>query len=87
MVKKTYNPIKREETYQCGFLPKIPIPEPKCAILLIARREGSRMMVISDESKIKGSDIKKGKYDYLAEIDMHQYNIQKIGRASCRERV
>ncbi len=76
MVKKTYNPIKREDTYQCGFIPKIPIPEPKCAILLIARREGYRMMVITDESKIKGSDIKRGKYDYLAEIDMHQYNIQ-----------
>lgn len=76
MVKRTYNPIKREETYQSGFLPKIPIPEPKCAILLIARREGSRMMIITDESKIKGSHIKRGKYDYLAEIDMHQYNIQ-----------
>lgn len=76
MVKKTYNPIKREETYQCGFLPKIPIPDPKCAILLIARKEGSRMLVIAGESIIKGSQIKKGKYDYLAEIDMHQYNIQ-----------
>lgn len=76
MVKKTFNPIKKEDTYEYGFLPKIPIPEPKCSILLIARKAGSRMMVITDRTRIKSSDIKRGKYDHLAEIDMHQYNIQ-----------
>lgn len=76
MVKKTYNPIKREETYQNGFLPQIPIPGPKCAIVLIARKEGCKMKVIDNESKIKGTELKRGKYDYLAEIDKHSYNIQ-----------
>lgn len=76
MVKKTYDPIKREETYKNGFLPQIPVPEPDCAIVLIARKEGSKMVVIDRESKIKGTEIRKGKYDYLVEIDKHSYNIQ-----------
>lgn len=87
MVKRTYNPIKREEAYQNGLMPKIPIPEPKCAIVLIARREGSRTKVITNESRIKASDIRKGKYDYLAEIDMHQNNIQIEIKAMSRDQV
>lgn len=87
MIKKTYNPIKREETYQNGFMPKIPIPAPKCAIILIAKKAGSGMMVITDQSKIKKSDIQKGKYDYLAEIDMHQYNIQIEFKATSNDQI
>ena len=87
MVKKTYNPIKREETYQNGFLPIIPIPAPKCAIILIAKKAGSSMMVITDQSKIRKSDIKKGKYDYLVEIDTHQYNIQVEFKATSNDQI
>lgn len=87
MVKKTYNPIKREEEYQNGFMPVIPIPAPKCAIILLAKKAGSGMLVLTEHSRIKKSDIKKGKYDYLAEIDTHQYNIQIEFKATSSDQI
>lgn len=60
MIKKTYNPIKREEPYQNGFMPKIPIPAPKCAIILIAKRAGFSMMAITEQSKVKNLRYKRG---------------------------
>lgn len=87
MIKKTYNPIKREEPYQNGFMPKIPIPAPKCAIILIAKKAGFGMMAITEQSKVKKSEIQKGKYDYLAEIDMHQYNIHIEIQATSNDQI
>lgn len=76
MVTETFNPIIKEEAYKAGFFPIIPVPGPKRAILLYSSVLKGRPLIILNETIVKTSDIRKGKYDQLAEIDLHPNNIR-----------
>lgn len=76
MVELTFNPIIKEEAYKNGLFPIIPIAGPKRAVLLVAGNSFKTPLVITDESKITISDIRKGKYDQRIDIDMHPNNIR-----------
>lgn len=73
MNQSTYNPILHEEEYKNGLFPNVPIPGHGQAILLVARTLNYRTLLI--DKSVKPSIIRKGKYDYLVEIDMHPRNI------------
>lgn len=76
MVISTFNPILKEEAFKMSFFSLIPIPGPKKAILLFSSAlKGSPLILMSD-TKVKTSDIRKGKYDQLVEIDLHPNNVQ-----------
>lgn len=70
----TYNPIKSEEAYITSFFPQIPYAAPKTAILL-CRTGTSAKMVITENTKVKTSDIKRGKFNWQVEIDMHSHSV------------
>lgn len=75
MIEATFNPILKEEAYKNSFFPVIPIPGPKKAIILIASGMKKGALMITNDTKVKTADIKKGKYDQLVEIDLHPNNI------------
>lgn len=75
MIEKTFNPILKEETFKRSFFPKIPIPGPKKAVLLLSGTGETGPFLIENGTQVRIADIRRGKYDQLVEIDLHPYNI------------
>lgn len=76
MKEQTFNPIIKEEIYQNGFFPIVPIAGPMKAILLYAEGKKYRPLIITNETMVKVSDIRRGKYNRLVEIDLHPHTVR-----------
>lgn len=76
MIESTFNPIVREELYKNSFFPQIPVPQPNSMILLYASGSATSPLIISNERTVKVSDIRKGKYDKLVEIDLYAHTVK-----------
>ena len=76
MIKETFNPIIREETYQTSFFPKIPVPDVNSVILLIAGDDIRHALCIRTGNNVKPAALKKSKYDRLVEIDMRSHRVE-----------
>ena len=86
MILKTYNPIVNEEAYTTSFFPQIPYASPKTAVLL-CRTGSNAKLLITENSKVKTSDIKRGKFNWQVEIDMHSHTIAFRGQFLSRDNV
>lgn len=87
MATNTFNPIVRNEAYENGFYPIIPIAGPKKAILLISKHNKSQPLLIENQSRIGRKQIKAGKFDWLVEIDLHPHNIRIEDKVLCSDQV
>ncbi len=68
----TYNPIKSEEAYTTSFFSADSICGPKDRYTSVQNRTSAKM-VITENTKVKTSDIKRGKFNWQVEIDMHSH--------------
>lgn len=87
MVTTTFNPIIREEAYKNSFFPTIPVPGPRRAILLLSSLKRSSPYLITGETNVRTSDIRKGQYDQLVEIDLHPHNVSIQIEATANDQV
>lgn len=76
MVQDTYNPIIKEEVFKRSFLVKVPIPSPNSAILLMTRENIGQALCIKKNSLATPAEVRRGKYDYLVEIDTNTHFIK-----------
>ena len=76
MIKTTYNPILRTETYKSSFFAKIPLPGMNSVILLTAGDDFRRALCIRQGSDIKPADVRRGNYSRLIEIDTSSHYIE-----------
>lgn len=76
MIKTTYNPILRTETYKSSFFAKIPLPGMNSVILLTAGDDFRRALCIRQGADIKPADVRRGNYSRLIEIDTSSHYIE-----------
>ena len=76
MIRKTYNPILRQETYKPNFFAKIPEPGINSAILLIPGDDLRQALCITAGTDIRPSDLRKKAYNRLIEIDTADHYIE-----------
>ena len=65
MIRKTYNPILRQETYKPNFFAKIPEPGINSAILLIPGDDLRQALCITAGTDVRPSDLRKKAYNRL----------------------
>lgn len=65
-----FNPIIREEKFSNGFFTMVPNPQAGTAIILSVKEKTDGMRVIDWNNRITPKEVKKGKYDWLVEVDV-----------------
>lgn len=76
MIHKTYNPIIRDEEIKLSLFPKLPIPGPNTAILMMSTLSNSAPLCITQNTNIRISNIRGKKYNREIEIDMQPHDIR-----------
>lgn len=74
MIIKTFNPIITEKPYNISLFSKPLCPKPKTAIIMY-RTGSNNKIVITEHLNVKKRDLKKKKFDWMVEIDMHSHTI------------
>ncbi len=76
MVEKTYNPILEEKDIKITFFQRLPIPDPKKALLLYSTISDSHMLCITYDTNIKISSLTGKKYNRQVDIDLSPHDIR-----------
>lgn len=74
MILTTYDPITAEKAYTVSFFPKIPYAGPQKALIL-SGNGGERRLVITENTRVKTSDLKRGKFSRMAEVDIQPHTV------------
>ena len=75
MIKKTYNPVIRDEAYKTTLFARIPVPRPNSVIVLTAGSDVGRSLCIRTGADVKPSQLRKSDYNRLTEIDTGEHYI------------
>lgn len=76
MIKKTYNPVIRDEAYKTTLFARIPVPRPNSVIVLTAGSDVGRSLCIRTGADVKPSELRKSDYNRLTEIDTGEHYIE-----------